>query len=186
MIKLDNKLIINQQGNSSKENNIDNNENPIKFIFKKIFSYFIIFFIFLNIIFLITHIISRDFLFYFIDELYRPSFDIESGHSPSYYFKQELIDYLGVKKSLFEEYGIYNFYDITLNDLKNCKEMIRLGKLEEVKKLSNYVKLKIKNKHFNQKTIELLNEVIEKSQIYNLKELNEDAINWMEFCKKKK
>ena len=100
-------------------------------------------------------------------------------------FTQNAIDLLNDVIYLSEEYGIYDFYDITLNDLKNCKEMIRLGKLEEVKKLSNYVKLKIKNKHFNQKTIELLNEVIEKSQIYNLKELNEDAINWMELCKKK-
>lgn len=100
------KLINNQQGNLSKGKKIDNNRKSIlnlylKYVLKKIFTYFLIFFVFLNIIFLISHVIFRDFLFSFINKYV-------SGEILPYMMPRpnlhSYIDYLGVEKSFFEEY----------------------------------------------------------------------------------
>lgn len=99
------KLINNQQGNLSKGKKIDNNRKSIlnlylKYVLKKIFTYFLIFFVFLNIIFLISHVIFRDFLFSFINKYV-------SGEILPYMMPRpnlhSYIDYLGVEKSFFEE-----------------------------------------------------------------------------------
>jgi len=78
---------------------------------------------------------------------------------------------------------IIGFYNSALNDLEFCKSMGIYKKKDSLISLYNYAQVKLENQQFSQETIDLLNEVIQESEKIDFKELYNNAINSLDFCK---
>ena len=58
-----------------------------------------------------------------------------------------------------------------------------MDKKEELNKLYNYAKLKLKNKQYTKETRDLLNEVVQESEKYNFTLIYNNALKDYEFCR---